>query len=143
MAAGSGATVIVAEPVIPSTVAEMVALPAATADTEPVAETVATAGALLLHVTARPVSAAPAASRAVAASACTPPTTREAVAGVTTTEATGEAVTVMGTFAVAVAAAKVADPVAVAVTVMVVVPGATAETTPALDTVATLGMVVP
>jgi hypothetical protein len=62
---------------------------------------------------------------------------------VTTTEATEEAVTVMGTFAVAVAAANVADPVAVAVTVMVVVPGATAETTPPLDTVATLGMVVP
>jgi hypothetical protein len=49
----------------------------------------------------------------------------------------------MATVAVAVAAAKVADPVAVAVTVMVVVPGATAETTPALDTVATLGVVVP
>jgi hypothetical protein len=65
------------------------------------------------------------------------------VAGVTTTEATGEAVTVMDTVAVAVASAKVADPAAVAVTVMVVVPGATAETTPALDTVATLGMVVP
>jgi hypothetical protein len=49
----------------------------------------------------------------------------------------------MATVAVAVAAAKVADPVAVAVTVMVVVPGATAETTPVLDTVATLGTVVP
>ena len=92
MAAGSGATVMVAEPVIPSTVAVMVAVPAATAETVPVAETVATAGVLLLHVTARPVSEAPAASRAVATSTCTPPITREAVAGVTTTEATEEAV---------------------------------------------------
>ena len=92
MAAGSGATVIVAVPLIPSTVAVMVAVPAATAETVPVAETVATAGVLLLHVTARPVSDAPAASRAVAVSACTPPITREAVAGVTTTEATGTVV---------------------------------------------------
>ncbi len=40
-----------------------------------------TAGVLLLHVTARPVSDAPAAARAVATSTYTPPTTREAVAG--------------------------------------------------------------
>ena len=124
-------------------VAEMVAVPMATADTVPVAETVATAGVLLLHMTARPVIAAPPASRAVATSTWTPPTTRLAVAGVTVTAAIGTVVTVMATVAVAVAAAKVADPVAVAVTVMVVVPGATAETTPALDTVATLGTVVP
>ena len=88
LATGTGVTVIVAVPVIPSTVAVIVALPAATAVTTPAALTVATAGVPLLHVTARPVSAFPAASRAPATRDCVPPTTTLAEAGVTLTLAT-------------------------------------------------------
>jgi hypothetical protein len=63
-------TVMADVAVSPSTVAVMVALPGATAVTTPVVDTLATLDALLLHVTARPVSTVPAASRALAVSCC-------------------------------------------------------------------------
>jgi hypothetical protein len=65
--AGAGAvTVTVPAPVCPSLVATTEADPALTAVTIPVAETVATTGFALDHVTVRPVRIAPAASRSVA-----------------------------------------------------------------------------
>lgn len=53
---GTASTVIVAVPLFPSLVAVITALPRATPVTTPLAETVATAGALELQVTVRPVS---------------------------------------------------------------------------------------
>jgi hypothetical protein len=65
--AGAGAaTVTVAAPLCPSMVAITDADPAFTAVTVPVAETVATSGLALDHVTVRPVRMLPAASRRVA-----------------------------------------------------------------------------
>jgi hypothetical protein len=58
-ATDTGVTVTTALAVFPSTVAVMVAVPAATAVTSPVADTVATVGDALLQPTARPVSTAP------------------------------------------------------------------------------------
>jgi len=99
--------------------------------TTPVAETVATAVALDVQLTTRPVSTLPLASFKVTVSDCEPPAMIVAVLGVTTTEATGTGVTVI-----------VAVPDAVPlVAVIVVVPGATAVTTPVADTVATPGVV--
>jgi hypothetical protein len=126
-ATGTWVTSTAAVPFTPSTVAVMVALPAATAVTTPSVLTVATAGALLAHVTWRPVSALPAASRALAVSCCVPPTTSVVVTGDTVTAATG-----------AVATVTVAEPVTPStVAVMVEVPAATAVTTPCALTVAT------
>ena len=68
--ADAAGTVMAAVAVLPSTVAVMVALPGATAVTTPALFTLATLDALLLHVTARPVSIVPAASRALAVSCC-------------------------------------------------------------------------
>ena len=65
---GGAVTVMVAVPVRPSLVAVMVAEPAATPVTSPLAETVATPLALVVHATGRPVSTLPPASRSVAAS---------------------------------------------------------------------------
>lgn len=79
-------TVTAAVPVTPSTVAEIVALPTATAVTTPLLLTVATAVFPELHITGRPVSVAPPASRALAVSCRVPPTTRLAVAGNTIPE---------------------------------------------------------
>ena len=141
IAAGSADTVIVAVPCTPSTVAVIVAFPTATAVTSPVVLTEATAAFDVDQVTARPVNALPPASRAAADSCCVPPTSSPAVAGVTCTVAA--AATDTATVAVDVAAAKLLLPDAVAVTVIVALPGATAVTTPAVDTVATLGADVP
>src|ERR1041384_1662809 len=80
-------TVTAAVPVTPPVVAEMVAEPALTAVTNPLAETVAFA-VLLLQVKLCPLRTLPLASLATAASCAVPPTVRLAVAGVTTTEAT-------------------------------------------------------
>src|SRR6266852_1910592 len=52
-ATGTGVTVIVAVPLCPSLVAVIVAVPAPTAVTRPLAFTVATAALLLTHVTKR------------------------------------------------------------------------------------------
>jgi hypothetical protein len=57
--------------------------------TSAVAETDATAGALLAQITARPVRGLPAASLGVAVNWTVPPTRMLAYAGVTLTEATG------------------------------------------------------
>src|ERR1043166_74548 len=81
-------TVIAAVPLIPPLVAEMVAEPALTAVTNPLADTVAAAVLLLLQVKLCPVRVLPDASFATAASCAVAPTARLAVAGVTVTEAT-------------------------------------------------------
>jgi len=93
LATGTGVTVIAAVPAIPSDVALMLAVPTATVVTSPVALTVATVGALLLHMMVRPVRTAPAASRGLAVSCCVVPSTKLAVAGVTLTLATLAGVT--------------------------------------------------
>ena len=87
--AGGAVTVTVADPACPSLVAVIVALPVATPVTSPPAETVATALALVVHVTARPVSTFPPASRSVAESCTVEPTCTLGVAGATVTDATG------------------------------------------------------
>src|SRR5919198_3824722 len=73
-ATGTSATVTLTVPLFPSLVAVIVAAPAATAVTRPVAETEAIPGALLAQVTGRPVSVFPAESLAVAASCTVCPT---------------------------------------------------------------------
>jgi hypothetical protein len=84
--------------------------------------------AAVLHVTGRPVSAAPAASRAAAVSVQLPPTTKAQLAGVTVSAAMGMGVTVM-----------VAVPLRPSlVAVIEAEPGATALTTP-FATVAIVG----
>jgi hypothetical protein len=93
--AGAGAlTVTVAEPLLPSLVAVIVAVPGATPVTTPDGDTVAIAVLLDAHVMARPVSAFPLASSVAAVSVVVCPTTTAAVEGVTFTDATGAAVTV-------------------------------------------------
>src|SRR5947209_2194288 len=67
-ATGGGFTVIAAVPLLPSLEAVIVAEPAATAVTRPLALTVATAVLPLVHVTARPLNGLPLASFGVAAS---------------------------------------------------------------------------
>jgi len=93
-ATGTTDTVTVAVPLCPSLVAVRVAAPAAIAATRPLPETVATAGALLAHATARPDNGVPFASFGVAVSCAVCPTSKLAAAGLTVTDATG-AVTVI------------------------------------------------
>src|SRR5207247_9762829 len=81
-------------PLLPSLVAVIVADPAATPVTSPLAETVATAGALLDQVTIRPVSTLPAESFVVAVSCTVAPAMRLFDAGDTVTVATGSRSTV-------------------------------------------------
>jgi hypothetical protein len=66
VATGTGDTVTVANPVLPSTVAVMFAVPACNAVTTPLELTVATLLFELLQATALPVRRFPLASRAVA-----------------------------------------------------------------------------
>ena len=95
VATGTGVIVTVAEPVMPSLVAVMLAVPAATALTTPVpAFTVATAVFELLHTITRPVSTLFAASRATAVAVVAPPTWTEDAPSVVTMLATGTADTV-------------------------------------------------
>jgi phage terminase large subunit-like protein len=122
-------TVIVAVPFFPSLVAVSVALPAATAVTRPLADTVATAGALLAQVTTRPVKTLPAESFVVAASCTVPPIWRLAEFGLTATDATGGIVTVT-------VAVPLFPPL---VAVSVAVPAATPVTNPLPFTLATPG----
>jgi hypothetical protein len=68
VATGTTVTVTVAVPCFPSLVAVIVAEPALTAVTTPLAETVATPGVPDVHVTVRPVSTLPFASLSVAVS---------------------------------------------------------------------------
>ena len=125
----AGDTVIVAVPVLPSTVAVMVLDPAATAVTRPVLDTEATDGELDDQSTTRPSTIAPFTSRTVAAKSMAPPTVSEAGVGAMLTDAIGGAFTV-----------TVADPVRPSAWArMITVPTPTAVTTPVDETVATLG----
>src|SRR5438093_8081177 len=73
-----GAVTLIAElPLLPSEVAVIVADPATSPVTSPLPFTLATAAALLAHVTTRPDSAFPLASFGVAASCTVPPTRSE------------------------------------------------------------------
>src|SRR2546426_10296732 len=93
-ATGTFATVIAADAFCPSLVAVIVAAPAATPVTRPLAETVAAALLLVVQVTVRPVSTFPLASLGVAVSCTAPPTDTFDAAGLTVTEATGAFATV-------------------------------------------------
>ena len=91
LATGTCVTVTVAEPVMPSLVAVMLAVPAATALTAPVLEfTVATAVFELLQVMTRPVSTLFAASRVTAVAVAVPPTTSDDAPSEAVTVATGD-----------------------------------------------------
>src|SRR5439155_25222860 len=104
----------------------------ATPVTSPLAETVATAGLLLLQLKVCPARVLPAASVATPASCAVPPTARLAVLGVTATVATGA-----GAVAVTVTAAVPLFPPLLAV--MVTEPTVTPVTSPLAETVATAG----
>src|SRR6266550_2390608 len=86
---GTAATAIAEVPPRPSLVAVIVALPAATLVTSPLAETVTTPAALLDQLTARPVRRLLAESNVDALSCSVPPGASAPVAGLTTIEATG------------------------------------------------------
>ena len=86
---GSAVTVIVAGPFCPSLVAVIVTEPARRPLTNPLPLTVATRVLVLAHVTVRPVSTLPPASRSVAVNCCVPATPILALAGLTATVATG------------------------------------------------------
>src|SRR6266536_4163024 len=94
-ATGTTVTVIADVPFLPSLVAVIVADPAPTAVTSPLADTVATAGALLAQVTARPARGLPLASFGVAVIWTVCPSSIVAEAGLTDTDATGTNVTVI------------------------------------------------
>jgi hypothetical protein len=126
-------TVMTDVPLLPSLVAVMVAVPTATPVTNPVELTVATVGLLELHVTTRPVNTPPMESRVVAVSCVVAETRMPALVGETATEATGTSDTVI-----------VLVPLLVSlVAVIIAVPGATAVTRPAADTVATAVLLEP
>jgi hypothetical protein len=110
-----------------SLIAVSVARPAATAVTTPEPFTVATAVFELVHVTVRPLSAPPPASRGVAWTASVRPGVSTTAGCDRVTDATGTAATVI---------AAVADTPST-VAVIVAVPDATAVTTPVALTVAT------
>src|SRR5205085_5113574 len=82
-------TVMAAVPLCPSLVAVIVAVPATLPVTNPPALTVATLVLLEAHVTVRPGSGFPPASRGVAVNWTVPPTGTDALAGLTLTDATG------------------------------------------------------
>jgi hypothetical protein len=119
-------TVTVVEPLFPSLVAVIVAVPAATAVARPVPETVATDGVPLLQAIVRPVSGFPPTSLVAAVSWNAPPGLTLTVPGVTTTVLTGiVTVTVVEPLFPSLVAVINADP------------GATAVNNPDCDTVAT------
>jgi hypothetical protein len=119
---GTGVTVIVLEPLLPSLVAVIVAVPGATAVTTPEAETVAATGLFDTHVTTRSVTTFPAESVTVTPREKVCVTNIDFVVGDTTTLATGIAVTL--TAAVPLLPSLVA--------VIVAVPTPTPVTTPAV-----------
>src|SRR5205823_6078796 len=127
-ATGAAVTLISAVPLWPSLVAVIVAEPAATLVTSPLAFTVATAGVLLAHVTTRPDSGLSLTSLGVAASCTVWPACIVADPGVTPTDATGPLAT--ATAAVPLlpsdVAVIVAEPTATAVARPLAVTGATA-----------------
>src|SRR3989449_8429939 len=116
-----------AVPLCPSDVAVIVAAPATTAVTRPLAFTVATAVLLLDQLMVRPESGLPFASFGVAVSGTVCPTGTLADAGATATDATGTLVTVI-----------LDEPLCPSeVAVIVATPTATPVTTPLELTVAT------
>src|SRR5437773_554307 len=115
VATGRFVTVMADVPFFPSLVAVIVAEPAATPVTNPLALTVATVVSLLTHVPARPVRGVPFESFGVAVSSVVAPTVTLAVAGLTVTDATGTLVAVI-----------VAEPAATPVTNPLVLTVATA-----------------
>jgi len=94
-ATGTGATPTVALPLLPSVVAVIDADPTASPWTSPLPFTLATAGALLCHVTVRPDSGWPFASIGVAVSCTVAPTCTVGLEGLTPTVATGTGVTLI------------------------------------------------
>nr|WP_230981142.1 hypothetical protein [Gemmatimonas groenlandica] len=108
----------------PPTVAEMMAVPALSAVTRPVFDTVATLGAFDTHVAARTLLV-PLESVVVACKSRTSPSTKANADGAITTVLTANTTTL---------ATPVLPPT---VALIVVVPGDTARTLPSLDTVAT------
>jgi hypothetical protein len=94
VATGTSVTVIAEVPVLPSLDAVIVAVPADTAVTSPLASTVA-AALSDDQDRARPVSTAPEASRVTPFNCCVFPTTTLADDGLTVTVATGAVVTVI------------------------------------------------
>jgi hypothetical protein len=127
LATGTLVTVTADVPLIPSLVAVIVAEPATTPVTNPLALTVTTAVLLLAHVTTRPVSATPFTSFGVADSCCVAPTSRLVAAGLTVTLATGMFATVMADVPL----------IPSLVAVIVAEPAATPATNPLALTVAT------
>lgn len=122
-----GVIVTVADPVRPSLVAVIVALPAATATTSPAFETVATPVFDDDHAIVRPVTTAPEPSRSTAVACVDWPTDIVGADSVTVTDATGGGVTV-----------TVAEPVRPSmVAVISVLPAATPVTVPSPLTDAT------
>src|SRR5205807_8378651 len=93
-ATGTGVTVIVEVPLLPSLVAVIVAEPGVTPETRPLLLTAATDVLELDQVTVRPESGAPLASFGVAVSCTVWPACTDAEGGVTSTLATGMFVTV-------------------------------------------------
>jgi hypothetical protein len=121
---------MLAVPVFPSLVAVIVAVPAPTPVTRPVAVfTVATFAALVVHVTVRPVRVLPLASFVTAVSCWVAPTANVTAAGVTETLATGTWITLSDCWPV--------RPLTVAMTAAW--PGVTPMMTPLALTVATAG----
>jgi hypothetical protein len=114
-----------AVPVFPSLVAVIWTVPAVTAVARPDAETVANEGVFEFQVIERPVRTLLLASRVTAENWTVPPTWTLAVAGDTVTDATGVALTVIADVPVFVSL----------VAVIVAVPGATAVTSPEVETV--------
>src|SRR5437773_11822122 len=108
----------------------MVAAPAPTPVTRPLADTVATAVLPLDQLTVRPVNGLPLASFGVAESCCVCPTATLAVVGLMPTDATGTLVPVI-------AAMPVFPPLAA---VIVAAPALTPATTPLGATPATAGI---
>jgi hypothetical protein len=123
-----GVTVTLALALFPSLVAEMVAVPAASAAILPFASTLTVCGALDVQLTARPLSVLPFASKVAALSVAVAPIARFTEFGVSVTDATGTAVTE------SVATAEWPSALAAICTF----PTALAVTTPDADTVATV-----
>lgn len=134
-ATGCGAaveTTSVADPEMLSLVAMMLTDPAANAVTSPVLETVARAGAALVHVIVRPVNTLPDASRGTATACVTWPGFSVDALSVTAIDATGAGGGLSTpTFVLAVLPSTVA--------VTVAVPFETAVALPVLETVTTVG----
>src|SRR5438046_201725 len=131
-ATGTFVTVMADVPLCPSLVAVIVAEPAATPVTKPLAETVAAAALLVAQVTTRPLRAVPFASFGVAVNWVVAPTVTPAAVGLTVTEATGTLVTVMADVPLC--------PSLVAV--IVAEPAATPVTKPLAETVAAAALLV-